>query len=106
MAAPLAPFAAAEARLNASVLRRLSNATATWQGGQPFGVILEMEQGSEYVPGAPITAERRTVSLAVSSCPGIAEEAVGLVVNGVAYRVASAVVPDATGWAVISVMEE
>ncbi len=102
----LAPFAAAEARLNAAVLRRLSNATATWQGGRPFGVILEMEQGQEFVPGAPISAERRTVSLAVSICPGISEDSTGLSVNGVAYRIASAVVPDATGWAVISVMEE
>lgn len=106
MAASLAPFAAVESRLNASVLRRLANATATWQGGAPFRAILEVEQGAEFVPGAPITAERRSLSLAVSSCPGIAEDAVGLTVNGIPYRVVSPVVADSTGWAVISVMEE
>lgn len=103
MAASLAPFTAVESRLNASVLRRLANATAIWQGGQPFGVLFERSQLDGFM-GDAVTGVSRVVSLCVANAPGIAEGCSELVLNGRPCRVTGAVVPDASGWATFPIV--
>lgn len=100
------PGAERAARIRGAVTRHLSNAAATWRGGVSFGVIFAQRSGGEWVPGSPISAVCCTVSLLVHLCPGIADGESGLTVDGVAYRVASPVVPDVSGWAKLDVVEE
>lgn len=103
MAASLAPFAAVESRLNASVLRRLANATATWQGGQPFGVIFDRSQLEGFM-GDAVTGVSRAVSLCVANAPGITEGSTALVLSGQPCEVTGPVVADASGWAVFPIV--
>ena len=102
----IAPFAGVEQLINAGVSMTLANASATWQGGAAFGVIFDSTEGGRFISDAPITAQRCTVSLCVANCPGITEGVDGLVINAAAWRVASAVVPDTSGWATFSVVQE
>ncbi|MFD2755676.1 hypothetical protein ACFSW6_16500 [Comamonas terrae] len=99
------PGAERSARVRGAVTRHLSNAVATWQGGEPFGVIFTRVDGKEWMPGAPISAERCTVSLSVLLCHGIEEGVEGLSINGIAYCIASPVLPDSSGWAKFDVVE-
>ena len=102
----LAPFAAIEQMVDTAVISVLANATASWQGGPAFGVIFDSSEGGRFISDAPMTAVRCTVSLCSANCPGIAEGVDGLVIHATAWRVASAVVPDASGWATFSVVQE
>lgn len=99
----LNPFAHLEARVNASVQRCLSNATATWQGGQPFGVIFDRSQLEGFM-GDAVTGVSRTVSLCVANTPGIAEGSTALVVSGQPCEVTGPVVADASGWATFPIV--
>lgn len=96
-------FARSVARLNASVERCLSNAQATWNGGTPFGVLSDREQGEGFMEDA-VTAVLHTVSMCVANAPGISEGSTGLVVDGMAYLVTGPVVPDSGGWATFTVV--
>jgi hypothetical protein len=91
----LAPFAALQARANRAVLSRLANATATYLGGQPFGVLFERTPAEPF--GEVVEASARTCSLDEAMVPGIEQGSV-LVIDGAAYRVSSGAEPDETGW--------
>ena len=96
----LAPFAALEARVNNAVQARLANATATYQGGQPFGVILDREASDPF--GAAVDVAQITVAYCVVNTPGVREGS-ELVVDGVTHKVAGPVQPDAGGWVVLTI---
>lgn len=100
------PFKRAQDRANAAVLRHLANAEATWQGGEPFGILFDSQEGDPMLGGSPLTMVRNEVSLLVTMCQGIDEGASGLLIAGISYVVASAVVPDSSGWATFSVVAE
>lgn len=85
-------------RMNRSVERSLANATATWNGGAAFGVLLDRERVDGFLDEA-VTAERQVVSLCVANTPGIAEGSVALKVDGRICRISGPVLPDAGGWA-------
>lgn len=44
----------------------LSNATATWYGGEPFGVMLDREADTGFMPEV-VTADRYAVSMCVAT---------------------------------------
>lgn len=94
----LAPFAAAQALLDQGVGQLLSNATATWQGGLPFGVLHDVTMATDGFSGVA-TVTLHTVSLCTANTPGIAEGSTALTVDGKPCRITGAVVPDAGGWA-------
>ena len=96
----IAPFAALEARVNIAVQHRLANATATYQGGEPFGVIFEREGADPF--GQAVDAAALSVAYCVGNTPGVREGS-ELVINGVAHKVSGPVQPDAGGWVVLSV---
>ena len=99
----LAPFAALEARVNSVVQARLANATATYQGGGPFGLLFAREASSAAETfGGALDVAVLTVAYCVANTPGIVEGA-ELVINGVAHIVTGPVQPDAGGWVVLSV---
>lgn len=96
---PLAPFATLEQRANAAVLGRLANATATYQGGEPFAVVFD--SGAAEFMGADGTVAdlpEYTVSLYLGKTPGLAEGS-ELTIDGTVYTVAGGVQPDSSGWA-------
>lgn len=97
----LAPFAALESRLNGAVQKRLSNATATYNGGTPFGVLFDRSPADPFGTGA-VDAAAYSVSFMAANAPGLAEGG-ELVINGTAYIVASGVQPDAGGWVSLTV---
>lgn len=101
----MSPGADRASRVRGAVTRHLSNASATWRGGEPFGVVFFRRNGSEWVPGVPVSAVRCSLSLSVHLCPGIEDGALGLSVDGIDYCVASPVVPDASGWVKLEVVE-
>lgn len=102
---PLAPFANLEARVNRAVEGRLSNATAVYNGGEPFGVLLDREQTDAFGGGGMVVdAPSLAVSFDTAHTPGLAEGS-ELVVNGVPYRIAQGVQPDASGWVTVAVFE-
>lgn len=96
----LAPFAALETRVNRAVEARLANATATYQGGEPFGVILNREEADTYAPAVDVA--QISVAYCVANTPGVREGS-ELVVNGVVHKVTGPVQPDAGGWVVLLV---
>ena len=97
----LAPFADIEAMLNRDTVGMLANATATWQGGVPFGVLFDRAESEPFGPGAVDTASM-SCSFCVVNAPGIAQGA-ELTIGGVVYVVAGPVQPDAGGWVTLAV---
>ncbi len=95
-----APFAALESRLNSAVQRRLANATATHNGGAPFGVLFDRNPTEPF--GGAASAAELVCAFDLASAPGLVEGGV-LVINGVAHVVASSVEPDASGWVSVTV---
>lgn len=96
-------FAYRVQRMNRSIERALANATATWNGGTSFGVMLDQDKDEGFM-GDAVTAVRDEVSLCVANTPGIAEGSQLLTINGKACRVTGPVVPDASGWATFPVV--
>ena len=90
-------------RMNRAVERALANATGCWNGGAPFGVLLDQVQDEGFM-GEAVTAVRHTVSLCVANAPGIAEGSQLLTVTGQACRITGPVVPDAGGWATFPIV--
>lgn len=94
----LAPFAALEARVNNAVLLRLANATAVYQGGDPFPILLDREQTEAFGGGGGVVdAPSITVSFDTANTPGLAEGS-ELVIGGVVHAVVQGVQADASGW--------
>ena len=91
------PFARIEARVNEVVSRRLSNAIAVFNGGEPFRVIFDREQ-HEALDSIGVYVS--TCSLCLASAPGLEQDSV-LRIDGVAYTVASPIEPDSSGWATL-----
>lgn len=89
-----------QARINGAVERAHANATATYQGGEPFGVILNREVADTYAPAVDVA--QISVAYCVANTPGVREGS-ELVVNGVVHKVAGPVQPDAGGWVVLLV---
>lgn len=96
-----APFASAMHMLNASVPAVLANATATYQGGAPFGVLFDRTPADPFGNGA-VDSAACTASFVAVNAPGLAEGST-LVIDGVNYTVASGVQPDAGGWVTVTV---
>lgn len=97
----LAPFAALESRLNSAVQKRLANATATYQGGAPFGVLFDRTPADPFGNGA-VDSAGYSAAFVAANAPGLAEGGT-LVIDGVNYTVASGVQPDAGGWVTVTV---
>lgn len=95
-----APFAALETRVNRAVEARLANATATYQGGEPFGVILDRSASDPFGPAVDVA--QISVAYCVANTPGVREGS-ELVVNGVVHKVTGPVQPDAGGWVVLTI---
>lgn len=92
--AALAPFAQVDALLNIGVQSVLANSVATWQGGDPFGVIFACGQKSAF---GDVAVGEVVCSLPLACAPGLAQGD-ELVIDGVPYEVAAPVQPDASGW--------
>lgn len=99
-AASLAPFAMVEQAINASTQRMLSNATATWQGGEPFGVVFDRRphEALDVAMYAP------SCSLPLACAPGLEQGSV-LVIDGVEWTVIEPVVSDSSGWTTVQLRE-
>lgn len=95
-----APFASAMHMLNASVPAVLANATATYQGGAPFGVLFDRTASGPY--GQAVDVAALEVGYCVANTPGVREGS-ELVINGVVHVVTGQVQPDAGGWVNLSV---
>lgn len=103
MLASTAPFAAVDALINQGVSQTLANATASWQGGQSFGVIFNRAPLDSYLDHA-VTADRQTVAMCVANAPGIAEGSTGLLIGGQPCQITGPVVADASGWATFPIV--
>lgn len=103
MLASTAPFAAVDALINQSVSQVLANATASWQGGPPFGVIFNRAPLDGYLDHA-VTTDRQTVAMCVANAPGIAEGSTGLLIGGQPCQITGPVVADASGWATFPIV--
>ena len=101
--ASLAPFAAVEALVNQGVAQHLANATATYQGGEPFGVLFERASADPYGTGE-VDASSYTAGFCIANAPGL-QRGGELVIDGTTYQVASDVTPDAGGWVGITLFK-
>lgn len=91
----LAPFADIEALINQGVEQHLANATATFNGGEPFAVLFDRVASDPF--GNAIDTARTVVAFSISRAPGI-ETGSEISIGGVLHTVASQVQPDASGW--------
>lgn len=103
MLASTAPFAAVDALINQGVSQTLANATASWQGGKPFGVVFNRTPLDGYLDHT-VTIDRQTVAMCVANAPGIAEGSTGLLIGGQPCQVTGPVVADASGWATFPIV--
>lgn len=97
----LAPFAALESRVNRAVQSRLANAVATYQGGEPFGVLFD-RASADPMGGGEFAAASHSCSFCIANAPGLCEGS-ELVIDGLAYQVAADVQPDAGGWVHVAI---
>ena len=95
-----APFASAMHMLNASVPAVLANATATYNGGAPFGVLFDRTASEPF--GQAVDVAALEVGYCVANTPGVREGS-ELVIDGVVHVVTGPVQPDAGGWVNLSV---
>lgn len=89
-----------QARINGAVERAHANATATYQGGEPFGVILDRSASDPFGPAVDVA--QISVAYCVANTPGVREGS-ELLVEGVVHKVTGPVQPDAGGWVVLLV---
>lgn len=90
-----------QARIHGAVVRAHANATATYQGGTPFGVLFDRTPSDPFGNGA-VDAATCTAAFCLANAPGLVEGG-ELVIDGVVYVVASGVQPDAGGWVGLAV---
>lgn len=77
----------------------LANATATYQAGEPFGVLFDRAQSDGFGgDGRVMDSAACSVSLNLAHAPGLAEGS-ELVIDGVVYVVGGGVQGDSSGWA-------
>lgn len=88
------PFAALEQRVNAAVTRRLANAAATFKGGEPFGIIFDLQSVE---PIDPVASAGPRASFEGRFTPGLAYND-PLVINGETFSVVGGLEPDSSGW--------
>ena len=98
----ISPGADRALRVRGAVERHLSNASATWQGGQMFGLLFSRKPGVFIDEAASI--ESLQISMCVANAPGITEGSLGLVIDGQPCQVSGAVTPDASGWATFPIV--
>ena len=96
----VAPFAQAMADLGTEVESMLANATATYQGGEPFGVLFDRTASDPF--GQAVDVGALSVGYCVVNTPGVREGS-ELVIGGVVHVVNGPVQPDAGGWVNLSV---
>ena len=89
-----------QARINGAVERAHANATATYQGGEPFGVLFDRTASDPY--GQAVDVAALSVGYCVANTPGVREGS-ELVIDGVVHVVTGPVQPDAGGWVSLSV---
>ena len=98
-----APFAAVDALISEGMESLLTDSTATYQGGQPFGVIMERGQTDAFGGGGVVVdAPEVACSFHIRHTPGLTEGG-ELVINGVRHRVGQGVQPDSSGWVTVQV---
>lgn len=95
------PFQDLEQRVNRAVSQHLSNAVAVYQGGEPFGVLFD-RAGADPMGAGEFDAASHSCSFCIANAPGLCEGA-ELEIDGIAYRVAGGVQPDAGGWVSVSI---
>ena len=88
------------ARINGAVVRAHANATATFNGGEPFGVLFDRNPTEPF--GGAASAADLVCAFDLASAPGLVEGSV-LVINGAPHVVAGGVEPDASGWVTVAV---
>ncbi|MDH6185301.1 hypothetical protein [Polaromonas sp. CG_23.6] len=91
----LPPFFDIDALINQGCAATLANAVASYQGGAPFGVILDSAPADPF--NGVLDASSRICGFDGGHAPGIVEGSM-LLINGAAHRVAGGTVPDETGW--------
>lgn len=89
-----------QARINGAVERAHANASATYQGGEPFGVLFDRTASDPY--GQAVDVAALSVGYCVANTPGVREGS-ELVIDGVLHVVTGPVQPDAGGWVSLSV---
>lgn len=90
-----------EQSINASVQTMLANAVAVYQGGTPFGVLFD-RAGADPMGAGEFDAASHSCGFCIANAPGLCEGA-ELEIDGIAYRVAGGVQPDAGGWVSVSI---
>ncbi|RYF82072.1 MAG: hypothetical protein EOO29_08390 [Comamonadaceae bacterium] len=93
----LAPFAAVEALINRGFEAMLTNAVATFAGGEPFSVAFDTRPVSFE---GMVEAVGPAASFALAKAPGLALDSV-LQINGQPYVVVGGLTPDASGWVTV-----
>lgn len=93
-----APFTALESRINAAVGARLSNALATFNGGEEFGVVFDRVP-VQLVDGYAESAGPEA-SFDIARTPALAYSSV-LLIDGVSYVVTGGLEPDQSGWVTV-----
>ena len=88
--------------INAGVSATLTNAVATFSGHPPFGVVFDRASADGFDSGA-VTGANFSASFCAANAPGMVEGS-SLSVNGITYRVASGVEPDAGGWVTVDLI--
>lgn len=101
MLASTAPFAQVDALINQGVSQLLANATASWQGGKPFGVSFEIKP---FEALGSVGEVQVFCSLLLSAAPGLDQGGV-LVINGREWTVMEPLVADSAGWATVPLRE-
>ena len=96
----VAPFAQAMADLGTEVESMLANATATYQGGEPFGVLFDRAASDPF--GQAVDVAALSVGYCVLNTPGVREGS-ELTIDGVVHKVTGPVQPDAGGWVNLTV---
>lgn len=95
---PLNPFAAIEQSINVGVAGHLSNAVAEY-AGQRFGVIFNRAAADGF--GQTMDAASHTCECSAHYLPALVQGS-ELLIDDVAYVVASGVQPDASGWVALT----
>lgn len=98
----LDPFANLELRLNKAVARRLANAVATFKGGDPFGVLFDLQA---VTPIDMVESAGPVAAFEAAFAPGLVYGDL-LVINGEPFRAVGGLEPDSSGWLSLRLQRE